>query len=309
MLTLLRSNQPIAWSIVPLTIALVAGVLSGWSGWELSAILIWSFGALCTAALGHLIYVSFEFADHPNPALSWLIVCLLTMGQLWSDPASIWLELRSWGSLILALWSAWWMMGVHRQGRVSGLTFRSGALAGLALTLEPINVGIVLGLALVLAKSRTFQTREWVMLILGTSWAPLLSLTLQWQGWTLPTQPWGAWKSPDGIGLYWLILCGGVTAIGWIDQAIRTKNEGIRRKASRANVALMTVLLAVGAIYFAGSTAHAWKLTAVAVAFAWVWLVPMKDRKSSQVYQVRLVIGWVAFLILLVGMALALRPL
>ena len=167
MVSILQSNQPIAWAIVPVT-GFVWLLLSFWStDYALNYLVIQATGSLVIAGMAHRIYVSYGFVERGDPALAWLSMTLLL---LLLPLESIGSAIRSWAALFLLLAATDQILQVHRQASTSALQFRSGALAAFSVFLEPLHFGFVLGMFVVLAISRPFILREWLMLLLGLCW-------------------------------------------------------------------------------------------------------------------------------------------
>ena len=291
--------------IVPVTVLMVLGGAFWWGHWEVDRLVQWGTGTLVTAALGHLLYRSFDYAERGDPALAWVLVGCLAAAEWAGTGGAAW---RSWSALAAGLGSAWWMLGVHRQPRVSGLTFRAGALAGVAWWLEPSSFGVALAAAVVLAKTRTFLLREWLLLVLGTAWIPATAFVLTWNGWHLPARAEQPWVLPSLTEQAWAVLAALLTAAGWISAALQSRSAGIRRKAARLNLALLTGLSAIWALATAPGQPHTWRLTAVAVAFAWVWLVPPSERVHGAERWIRGGLWALLLAVWLSGIALALTP-
>lgn len=294
MLTLLRSNQPIAWLVVPVTALALVGVawMRGDSAW------VWGIGALAVSGAAHLIYRSFDNVDQAEPHLSWLLVGLLFIARSFAPEPTLEEDIRSWISLLIGLWSIWWILGVHRQPRVSALTFRAGALAGLAWVVEPAMIGLVVGIIIVQAKSRTPLFREWALLLLGLAWLPGLATVLTWTGRDLPAAAHLPWTALPPLHLSWSLLAGLLVLAGWLALLSDSLNAGIRRKATRTNLTLLLPLMAGVALAQCGPTPHALRLTALLIAFAWSALPPARRQRG------RTALWMLALATLLAGLAL-----
>ncbi|MGB1944216.1 MAG: hypothetical protein ACPHM0_00895, partial [Flavobacteriales bacterium] len=114
-----------------------AGTLDGTSA------TIHGLGLTGVALYAHRIYVNRHFVDRGDSALAWLIVL---WSVAWLKPTTLTAGFRLWGSLLLACSSLSMALTVHRQSSTSGIQFRSGALAALAIGLNPSNWGLILGL-------------------------------------------------------------------------------------------------------------------------------------------------------------------
>ena len=288
-----------------MTLLAIAAGAYGWGQWEAERLVLWGSGTLVTAGLGHLLYRSFDYTERADSALAWTLIGCLAAAEWMGSDVMAW---RSWSALAAGLGSAWWMLGVHRQPRVSGLTFRAGALAGVAWWLEPSSLGIALAGAVVLAKTRTFLLREWLLLMLGAAWIPATAYVLTWNGWRLPEVPVGTWALPSPTEQAWAAVAALLTVAGWVSASLQSRNAGIRRKAARLNLALLTGLPAIWALATAPTQPHAWRLAALAVAFAWVWLVPTTERGHGAERWIRGGL-WVLLLgVWLSGIALVIAP-
>lgn len=230
---------------------------------------IWGLGALATALAAHGVYRSHDYVNQADPRLAWLVVMLLFVVRGFEGEATVEADVRSWVALLIGLGSMWWILGVHRQPRVSALAFRAGALAGLAWVVEPAMIGLVLGLLLVQAKSRTPAFREWALLLLGLAWLPGLATVLTWTGLELPTSVRLPWPPFSSLHLSWSLLAGALVLAGWGALFSDSRNAGIRRKATRTNLTLLLPLVAGVALAQTGPTPHALRLTALLTAFAW----------------------------------------
>ena len=128
MISILRSNQPIAWALIPLTI--FGGLIAHWWAGTLdgTSAMIHGLGLAGVALYAHRIYVNRHFVDRGDSALAWLIVL---WSVAWLTPTTWTAGCRLWGSLLLACSSLSMALTVHRQSSTSGIQFRSGALAAL----------------------------------------------------------------------------------------------------------------------------------------------------------------------------------
>lgn len=294
--------------VVPVAIAGVLAAAWGWADWPLQAVGVEGAGLLLVAAAAHGLYRSFDYVQRADPALSWVLVGALAAANWGGVPGADAASVRSWAGLLAGLGSAWWMLGVHRQARVGALTFRAGALAGVAWCLEPSSIGVALAAAVVLAKSRTFLLREWLLLLLGTAWIPVTASVLAWNGWCLPELPVRPLPAPSVPVRAWAAAAAGLTVAGWVAQFTQTRSAGIRRKASRFNLALLTGIPAVAAAVLAPGTPHAWRLAAIAAGFAWVWLIPQTDRLRGPARWARIGLGLVLVGVWCGGVLLGIWP-
>lgn len=280
--------------MVPVTALALVGVawMRGDSAW------VWGIGALAVSGAAHLIYRSFDNVDQAEPHLSWLLVGLLFIARSFAPEPTLEEDIRSWISLLIGLWSIWWILGVHRQPRVSALTFRAGALAGLAWVVEPAMIGLVVGIIIVQAKSRTPLFREWALLLLGLAWLPGLATVITWTGRDLPAAAHLPWTALPPLHLSWSLLAGLLVLAGWLALLSDSLNAGIRRKATRTNLTLLLPLMAGVALAQCGPTPHALRLTALLIAFAWSALPPARRQRG------RTALWMLALATLLAGLAL-----
>lgn len=305
MLTLLRSNQPIAWAIVPVTCLALAGSALARGNWSLEEAGTWAIGAFVTAALAHRLYRSFEYTAYANPALSWLLCALLFVAKTGQPLDAFWPEMRGWLALWAVLLGCWWMLGVHRQPRTSNLTFRAGMFAGLSWFLDPACFGFFIACAITLTKSRTFLLREWAMFIIGAVWIPVVSLALSWTGWNLTPENTssGQWPVPALEG--WYYIAGLLSIIGWGVLIRKTQFEGIRCKAARMNLSLLTLVPAAWAWWIAPGSSITLSMTALALSFAWVWLFDGESNGRRNPWGWWNGLAWAAIACLIWGAALA----
>ena len=126
-----------------------------------------AIGSLTVAAVAHRIYVTYDFVERGDPALAWLSMVFLL---LLMPTESLSHALRSWLALLALLAALDQILQVHRQASTSGLQFRIGALSALSIFLEPLHLGFILGVGVILAISRPFSFREWILLIVGVAW-------------------------------------------------------------------------------------------------------------------------------------------
>ncbi|MAI24156.1 MAG: hypothetical protein CL828_08870 [Crocinitomicaceae bacterium] len=205
MISILRSNQPIAWVLIPLTV--FGGLLLHWWVGTLDGLstLIHGLGLTTVAFFGHRIYVNRHFVDRGDSALAWLIAL---WSIAWLTPTT-WTEgLRTWGSLSLVCASLYIVLSVHRQSSTSGIQFRSGALAALAIGLDPGNWGLFLGLIAVQINLRPGIFREWAMLFVGTIWGGAIAFGLSniLPNTVATIDNIAALTFQSGNGLHWMIL-------------------------------------------------------------------------------------------------------
>ena len=303
MVSILRSNQPIAWLIVPATV-LFWLLLTKWgTDTAFSCLIIQAIGSILIAGMAHRIYVRYGFVERGDPALAWLamVTLLILMPQ-----ETLWPAIRSWISLLLLLGAIDQILQVHRQTSTSGLQFRSGALASLSALLEPLHFGFVLAMLIVLSISRPFIFREWSMMVIGFIWGIGILMAVHTLGsdWgisvletteKLSTQTIGSRLFSPHATRLWLILLsiwGGIILL-------REKTKiSLRAHTTRTHLLVLfwvSILLAsliqpsyipfiiddIDAAFGAQSYGPMDKLLAVGVAFGIVGLVPQSRRHNG----------------------------
>ena len=287
MISFLRSNQPIAWSIVPASLIVGLVMLVLWGGLGVHQAVIQGIGTLISAIIAHQIYVRRSFVERGDPALAWVVVIwsLVLMPRSLELQEAIW----TWAALIFSGLSLHVALLSHRQPSTSGIQFRSGALAGLAIACDPTQWGIVVALLLVQLNTRPAILREWLMLVLGLIWTAWgLNLGLQW---LLPTSflnPMQLYQFPfENLWLWGMLfwaLVGGILLL--TEQAQQT----LRIQNTRLNTLLFFASMAIC------STVH-WDLSgwfdvqivalqntpilAMGIAFFTVQIIPKRDRYGT----------------------------
>jgi hypothetical protein len=292
MSSFLRSHQPIAWAGVPLTAALLSGVLYDWStdGW------IRAGGAVGLAALMHRIYVGNEYVKRGDPALAWLFVVIWLLANPIAPHATG--DLLDWVAAACAILAGDILLGMYRQARVSHLTFRAGAAAGIAISLDPFYGFFWGALALTLGLNRPFQLREWLMLLLGALWTGGLG----WGARFAMGETHGTWSQvvyaealSVGTEKIWTALGIGaavLTVLGWVAMSDTMKRVSFRSQTARNQT---TVLFLTTAALFAlggwmtyvgglgpGGEGFFWRpqislFFSGLAAFSWVWVMPGGD--------------------------------
>jgi len=286
-ISFLRSNQPIAWSIVPASLIVGLVMLVLWGGLGVHQAVIQGIGTLISAIIAHQIYVRRSFVERGDPALAWVVVIwsLVLMPRSLELQEAIW----TWAALIFSGLSLHVALLSHRQPSTSGIQFRSGALAGLAIACDPTQWGIVVALLLVQLNTRPAILREWLMLVLGLIWTAWgLNLGLQW---LLPTSflnPMQLYQFPfENLWLWGMLfwaLVGGILLL--TEQAQQT----LRIQNTRLNTLLFFASMAIC------STVH-WDLSgwfdvqivalqntpilAMGIAFFTVQIIPKRDRYGT----------------------------
>lgn len=287
MISFLRSNQPIAWSIVPASLIVGLVMLVLWGGLGVHQAVIQGIGTLISALIAHQIYVRRSFVERGDPALAWVVVIwsLVLMPRSLELQEAIW----TWAALVFSGLSLHVALLSHRQPSTSGIQFRSGALAGLAIACDPTQWGIVVALLLVQLNTRPAILREWLLLVLGLIWTAWgLNLGLHW---LLPTSFLNPMQLPQfpfenlwlwGI-LFWALVGGILLLTEQAQQTLRIQN-------TRLNTLLFFASMAIC------STVH-WDLSgwfnvqivalqntpilAMGIAFFTVQIIPKRDRYGT----------------------------
>jgi len=282
LISILRSNQPIAWALIPLTV--LGGLAVHWWAGTLdgTSATIHGIGLTAVAFFAHRIYVNRHFVDRGDSALAWLIVL---WSIAWLTPTS-WTEgLRMWGSLLLACASLSMALTVHRQSSTSGIQFRSGALAALAIGLNPANWGLLVGLAVMQINLRPGIFREWAMLVVGAIWGGAIAFGLYR---VAPSSfemehPTSALLFDVSNGLHWMALVW--AAAGVIALLRRQSSLNLRSQNARLSVLTMTWCIAIGSavvlISESGPAITGLPLSpalGLAMGFTCIGLVPERER-------------------------------
>ena len=149
---------------MPLTILLGLS----WYIWEgatpLSSLAVHGIGGLSLALYSHHLYVQRNFVERGDAALAWSVAAWSVALVPMASPTE---GAQTWLSLLLLCGSLDQTLRIHRQPSTSSIQFRASLCAGLAVGIQPLNVGIVLGLIAVQLRSRPSIFREWALLILG----------------------------------------------------------------------------------------------------------------------------------------------
>jgi len=253
-----------------------AGTLDGTSA------TIHGLGLTAVAFFAHRIYVNRHFVDRGDSALAWLIVL---WSIAWLTPTDWTAGLRMWGSLLLACASLSMALTVHRQSSTSGIQFRSGALAALAIGLNPTNWGLLVGLAVVQINLRPGIFREWAMLVIGAMWGGTVAFGVQ----HVASSYVGMESAATALlfetnnGLHWIILAW--AAAGVIVLLRRQSSLNLRSQNARLSVLTISWCMAVGAamsvISESGPAINGLPLSpslGMAMGFVCVGLVPDRER-------------------------------
>lgn len=243
MISILRSNQPIAWALIPLTI--LGGLAVHWWAGTLdgTSATIHGLGLTAVAFFAHRIYVNRHFVDRGDSALAWLIA---VWSIAWLTPVT-WTEgLSLWGSLLLACASLSMALTMHRQSSTSGIQFRSGALAALAIGLNPANWGLFMGLVVMQIYLRPGIFREWAMLVIGAAWGGAIAFGLhRIAPSTFGMESTAATRVFEASnGLHWMALAW--AAAGVVVLLRRQSSLNLRSQNARLSVLTMTWCMAAG---------------------------------------------------------------
>lgn len=287
MISFLRSNQPIAWSIVPVSLVVGLVMLVLWGGLNMHQAVIQGVGTLASALIAHQIYVRRSFVERGDPALAWVVVVwsLVLMPRSLELQEALW----TWAALIFSGFSLHMALLSHRQPSTSGIQFRSGALAGLAITCDSTQWGIVVALVLVQVNSRPAILREWLMLGLGLIWTAWgLNVGLRWWlpgSFLNPTQ---STQFPFEHVLLWGLLfwaCVGAILLltEQAKQTLRIQNTRLNALLFFACMALCsTVQWELSAGFHAQIIAlQNTPILAMGLAFFTVQIIPKRDRYAT----------------------------
>ena len=170
-LGLLRSNQPVAWLVVPAAVACWA-VWALATGTEIGAVAVRAVGAVAAAGIAHRMYAAYAFVPRADPMVSLFLAWMVCAAP--ADASTV-AALRGTGALWALLGSADQMLRMHRQASASGIGFRAGVLAGCAAVLEPGWMGGIAALYAAQTLARPFLLREWLMTGIGAAWPMVLA--------------------------------------------------------------------------------------------------------------------------------------
>ena len=147
-----------------------------WYIWEgatpLSSLAVHGIGSLALALYSHHLYVQRNFVERGDAALAWSVAAWSVALVPMASPSE---GAQTWFSLLLLCGSLDQTLRIHRQPSTSSIQFRASLFAGIAVGIQPLNVGIVLGLIAVQLRSRPSILREWALLILGFAHGFLIS--------------------------------------------------------------------------------------------------------------------------------------
>ena len=286
MISILRSNQPIAWGLVFVVLFVIGG--AGWAAgsWAWEALLPHAATGVAVAAIVHLLYTRGGFVERADSAAS-IFTAWFWMAPGMALPA----DGMSWKTalgLLVMLWAWRPILKIQRQASTAHLAFSAGALTGLAWLLEPALWGAFVGLLLSQLLTRSFQFREVALLLIGLAWP--LAMAWTWD-WLLANLHLGLWPNlphlaPSSADLPWAVL--GVAAV-WLVwglvEAVRTQSgQGLSTQIVRRNALLMGWTAWGGAVAWdvwtgtGGLSAATWGALAITAGFSGGLMVPEPGR-------------------------------
>ncbi len=174
---------------------------------------------------------------------------------------------------------------VHRQSSTSGIQFRSGALAALAIGLNLANWGLVVGLVIMQINLRPGIFREWAMLVIGTAWGGAIAFGL----YHVAPSSFGVESTASALlfemsnGFHWMALAW--AAVGMIVLLRRQSSLNLRSQNARLSMLTMTWCMAIGGAV-AGIPESSPAITGLplsptlglAMGFTCIGLVPERER-------------------------------
>jgi len=284
-----------------------------WHIWQSQAsalsLAVYGIGLLLVAGYSHHLYVQRNFVERGDAALAWSFVA-------WSValiPVASPIEgIQTWCSLLLICAALDFTLRMHRQPSTSNIQFRAGLAAGLAVSIQPLNVGLLLGLIAVQMRSRPLIMREWVMLTFGVTHGVLLAEV----GWSFIAIDDLVGASAENIGEgivalrdSWSAIAMGAAGLFGLFMFIREDSRLVlKTKNTRYNTFITLALLAatggafcwMAPMNFRGvnSLEHAishWSvIAALTLGFLSVSLVPKRDRRSDKLGTLD-AMAWIVF--------------
>jgi hypothetical protein len=263
---------------------------------------IHAIGSILAAAISHRIYVRHAFVERGDPAVAWLTIAWLL---IFIPNESHAVAIKSWTAILLLQCAIDHVLQVHRQHSTSGIQFRSGTLASLSFFLEPMHIGVIIGMVVIQIIARPFAFREWAMLFIGLIWGAII---VRWIGYFFPallenhsetTLQWLSHSehllSPEFA--HWGLL--GLCLWGVLLLARENSRLSLRSKTTRMHLFIFFFFIVICAIWvslasspFGGSSTfpsslatHARdfnKIIAIAAGFATVGLIPTLKRNRGQ---------------------------
>ena len=285
-LGLLRSNQPIAWLVVPAAVVCWAGfhLVAGGEVW---AVGLRALSALTAAGLAHRVYAAYAFVPRADPMASFFLAWTVCAAP--ADASAV-EALRGGGALLALLGCADHMLRMHRQASTSGIGFRAGVLAGCAAVLEPGWLGGIAALYAAQTLARPFLLREWLMTGLGAAWPLALAsgavagaaalnlatpaqVVAEVQAFWWPTGPGiGARAAAFGHDLNRTAAGAGLATLalgGWVRVLSARRSGGLRAESTRLHLCVFSLVVAATAAVWPGGmgVAGVWRAAAVWCAF------------------------------------------
>ncbi|MDC0854520.1 hypothetical protein OAP59_01835 [Flavobacteriales bacterium] len=250
-----------------------------------------------------------NFVERGDSALAWSFVA---WGIVLVPVAQPMEGIQTWTSLLMLCGALDQTLRMHRQPSTSNLQFRAGLLAGLAVSIQPLNAGILLGLIAVQIRTRPAIFREWVMLTFGIAHGLLIAEFC----WTLPFFRGFAGNASAEIlenvqytRQSWRAVSMITAGIFGLFMLIRENPRLVlKTKNTRYNAIFLLLALAGTASLLFGTgtpairglgpasqwTAHWGSVSALALGFLTVSLVPKRERKGDKLSALD-GLGWVIF--------------
>lgn len=273
--------------MVPVSLVVGLAILVLWGGLSTQQAVIQGVGVLLSAVIAHQIYVRRSFVERGDPALAWMVV-------VWSlvlTPRAIELQeaVWTWVALLFSGFSLHSALLSHRQPSTSGIQFRSGALAGLAITCDPTQWGIIVALLLVQLNTRPAILREWLMLGAGVIWTAWgLNVGLRWMlpaSFLDPAQH--AHFPFEGVflwGIFFWALVGGILLLTeQAQQTLRIQNTRLNALLFFGSLVLCSILEwdLTGWLSVQLAPLQNTPFLAMGLAFFTVQIIPKRDRYAK----------------------------
>jgi hypothetical protein len=273
--------------MVPVSLVVGLVILVLWGGLSAQQAVIQGIGTLLSAVIAHQIYVRRSFVERGDPALAWMVVVwsLVLMPRAIELQQAIW----TWVALMFSGFSLHLALLSHRQPSTSGIQFRSGALAGLAITCDSTQWGIIVALLLVQLNTRPAILREWLMLGVGLIWTAWgLNVGLRWMlpaSFLLPSNP--AHFPFEGVvlwGIFLWALVGGILLLSeQAQQTLRIQNTRMNALLFFGSLVLCSILEwdLTGWISAEFIPLQNTPFLAMGLAFFTVQIIPKRDRYAK----------------------------
>lgn len=283
MISILRSNQPIATSL-SFFILLAGGVLRlalGDGLWEDTAAHIgWGAGAV---ALVHFLYTRKGFVERYDAAAA------VWTAWFWAASPEM-MGLAAWrdGVGLLVLVASWRpIFEMQRQASASNLGFVAGALTGLATLLAPALWAAWPAALVAVLATRSFRFREFALLVIGFAWPVVLAVVADFLWVDVTGERAGILPAelPQlGLNVKGLLTGFWVTVGLWLPWGLiawgQTQSSlGLSTRIVRRNAWFVTLLPAFGALLWqSGPSAVSAGLVAVAGGWAGALITPELGR-------------------------------